>query len=81
MNGFSTQAENVADNGGLKASYRAYKKLVKKKGTSKLLPGLNLTQDQLFFLGYAQSWCSKLTKERAVLQVDSRPHSPGRFRF
>ncbi|GFO47310.1 endothelin-converting enzyme 1 [Plakobranchus ocellatus] len=81
LNGINTQGENVADSGGLKTTFRAYKKLVKRKGIDKLLPGLNLTHDQLFFLGYAQLWCSKLTKERAVLQVNSWRHSPGRFRI
>ncbi|GFO20601.1 endothelin-converting enzyme 1 [Plakobranchus ocellatus] len=81
LNGINTQGENVADNGGLKESYRAYKKLLKRKGTGKLLPGLNLTQDQLFFLSAAQIWCGKQTKESAILQVDSQDHSPGRFRI
>jgi putative endopeptidase len=42
------------------------------------VPGL--TNDQLFFLGYAQSWCQLMTPERARLLVSVDPHSPARFR-
>ncbi|KAK3784342.1 hypothetical protein RRG08_017916, partial [Elysia crispata] len=80
VNGINTQGENVADNGGLKESWRAYKKLVKEKGEEKRLPGLGLTHDQVFFLGYAQIWCDKMTKQRAILSLSNGVHSPGRFR-
>lgn len=53
----SLQGENIADNGGLKQAYRAYKKYEATHGEEKMrLPGLNLTNDQLFFLNYAQVW-------------------------
>ena len=45
------------------------------------LPGLmNLTEQQLFFLSYAQLWCAKSTREDAVGRLLSDPHSPPRFR-
>lgn len=54
INGRSTKGENIADNGGLKQAYRAYKKYERFHPAPQRLPGVNLTQDQLFFLNYAQ---------------------------
>ncbi|KAL8588014.1 hypothetical protein ACOMHN_026131 [Nucella lapillus] len=54
IDGKLTQGENIADNGGLKQAYRAYRKWVEKHGEERLLPGIGLTHDQLFFLNYAQ---------------------------
>ncbi|GFN96416.1 endothelin-converting enzyme 1 [Plakobranchus ocellatus] len=81
LNGINTQGENVADNGGLKESYRAYKKMTMEKDDAKLLPGLKLTHDQLFFLAFAQLWCHKSTKARAIVDVSNGVHSPGNFRL
>ncbi|GFO26258.1 endothelin-converting enzyme 1 [Plakobranchus ocellatus] len=81
LNGVKSQGENVADNGGLKGSYRAYKKLTAGKEDGKLLPGLNLTHDQLFFLSFAQQWCHKSTKARAIADVTNGKHVPGNFRI
>ncbi|KAK7002904.1 endothelin-converting enzyme 2, partial [Biomphalaria glabrata] len=41
----------IADNVGFKLSYGAYKNAFKSKHT---LPNLNLTEDQLFFVGMSQ---------------------------
>ena len=55
VNGLNTQSENIADNGGLRQAYRAFKRFEQKNPTrQKLLPGLaNYNSDQLFFLSYA----------------------------
>ncbi|RUS78118.1 hypothetical protein EGW08_014126, partial [Elysia chlorotica] len=81
VNGITTQGENVADNGGLKQSYRAYKRLMAKTGEPKRLPGLGLTNDQTFFLGYAQLWCMKMTDAMKRLIMLKNSHPPGEFRF
>ncbi|RUS80696.1 hypothetical protein EGW08_011519, partial [Elysia chlorotica] len=80
VSGINTQGENVADNGGLKESFRAYKKLVALKGEGQPLPGLGLTHDQLFFLSYAQMWCDKSTKLRTIQTLANGKHPPGRYR-
>jgi len=52
VNGNTTIGENIADNGGLKAAFHAYKEHSAEWDLP--LPGLNLTQDQIFFLSFAQ---------------------------
>ncbi|XP_059475395.1 neprilysin-1-like [Neocloeon triangulifer] len=80
VNGRMTQGENIADNGGLKQSYRAYKKWVAKYGEEPRLPGISLTHDQLFFLNYAQIWCGLMRPEDALTKIRSSVHSPGPIR-
>jgi len=80
VNGKMTQGENIADNGGLKQSYRAYKKWVHLNGEESLLPGLNLTHEQLFFLNYAQIWCGSMRPEDAETKLMSSVHPPGPIR-
>ncbi|KAF3420991.1 hypothetical protein E2986_13213 [Frieseomelitta varia] len=80
INGRMTQGENIADNGGLKQSFRAYKKWVSIHGEEPLLPGVNLTHDQLFFLNYAQIWCGSMRPEDALTKIRSSVHSPGPIR-
>ncbi|XP_023238292.1 neprilysin-1-like isoform X1 [Centruroides sculpturatus] len=80
VNGKMTQGENIADNGGLKQAYRAYKKWVSREGEELSLPGLNLTHDQLFFLNYAQIWCGSMRPEEAKNKISSSVHSPGPIR-
>ncbi|XP_076318577.1 neprilysin-1-like [Tachypleus tridentatus] len=80
VNGKMTQGENIADNGGLKQSYRAYKKWVQKHGKEPLLPGLHLNHDQLFFLNYAQIWCGTMRPEDSLSKIRSSVHSPGPIR-
>ncbi|XP_071527173.1 endothelin-converting enzyme homolog isoform X2 [Panulirus ornatus] len=80
LNGKLTLGENIADNGGLKASFRAYQEWVQENGEEKALPGIHLNHQQLFFLGFAQVWCSSITKEAAHLEIMKDSHVPGKFR-
>lgn len=81
INGRTTVGENIADNGGLKQSFRAYKNWIHKRGYEEpLLPGLNFTHDQLFFLGFAQVWCGNMRPQYAHNRILTGAHSPGRFR-
>ncbi|KAL5264203.1 hypothetical protein ACHWQZ_G005326 [Mnemiopsis leidyi] len=81
VNGNLTLGENIADNGGVKQSYIAYQNWVKRNGEEPTLPGLNLTNEQAFFLSYAQIWCQKKTKEAFQKMTKEDPHSPGIFRI
>jgi len=80
INGRMTQGENIADNGGLKQAYRAYRKWVLRHAEEPQLPGLNLSHDQLFFLNYAQIWCGTMRPEDALTKIRSSVHSPGPIR-
>ncbi|VDD80380.1 unnamed protein product [Mesocestoides corti] len=54
VDGHLTLSENIADNGGIKAAYRAFLKLQEEEGTHHKIPGLNMTFNQLFFISFAQ---------------------------
>ncbi|KAI4454811.1 zinc metalloprotease family m13 neprilysin-related [Holotrichia oblita] len=80
LNGNQTLGENIADNGGLKAAYHAYLEYTKGKPDPPPLPGIDLTHKQLFFLAFAQVWCSTVTVETANLEIVKDPHSPAKYR-
>ncbi|NXV89081.1 NEP protein, partial [Calonectris borealis] len=80
LSGINTLGENIADNGGIRQAYKAYKNFVKKHGKEKLLPGLEMNHKQLFFLNFAQVWCGTYRPEYAVNSIKTDVHSPGKFR-
>jgi endothelin-converting enzyme len=62
VNGRLTLGENIADAGGLSAAFQAWKKR-EAEHANEDLPGLgDFTQDQLFFVSYANWWCGKSRK-------------------
>ncbi len=77
LNGQLTAGENIADNGGVKLAFNAYREL--RKGQRPIVAD-GKTEDQLFFLAVGQAWCAKSREEitRMLAQVD--PHSPPKFR-
>jgi predicted metalloendopeptidase len=79
VNGKLTLGENIADLGGLKEAYLAYRQYEEEHGQSAPLLE-ELTNDQLFFVAFAQTWCSKTTPEEERKRVVIDPHSPARFR-
>ncbi len=79
LNGTLTAGENIADVGGMKQAWLAYKAWSKRNGGPG--PGLaGFTPDQLFFLGHAQSWCTVSTPEDARRRVAVDVHSPSKER-
>uniref|UniRef100_A0A672G5A4 Neprilysin n=1 Tax=Salarias fasciatus TaxID=181472 RepID=A0A672G5A4_SALFA len=80
LNGNNTLGENIADNGGIRQAYQAYKDYVKQHGEEPPLPGIDLSHDQLFFLNFAQVWCGTHRPEQAVNSIKVDVHSPGKFR-
>jgi endothelin-converting enzyme/membrane metallo-endopeptidase-like protein 1 len=50
----NTVGENIADNGGLRESFKAYELYVKKHGEPQRLPYVSqYSPEQVFFLSYA----------------------------
>eukprot|EP00051_Salpingoeca_urceolata_P004939 m.69033 g.69033 ORF g.69033 m.69033 type:complete len:765 (+) comp13948_c0_seq3:113-2407(+) len=79
VNGKMTLGENIADNGGLTESFRAF--LNSGLASDERLPGLeHLTQEQLFFLSYGQVWCANRRPEEALRLLLVDVHSPPQFR-
>ncbi len=71
VNGKLTLGENIADQGGLKLAYDAYRALGGRG------PGTGgFTPEQLFFVSFAQSWCTKRRPDLARLLANVDPHSP-----
>ncbi|XP_017117565.1 neprilysin-1 [Drosophila elegans] len=70
IDGKQTIDENIADNGGLRQAMMAYRshmeQQLKEPGQEKIserMPGLDLTPDQLFFLGFTQVYCAEYEEE------------------
>ncbi|XP_021099137.1 membrane metallo-endopeptidase-like 1 isoform X1 [Heterocephalus glaber] len=80
VNGFSTLGENIADNGGVRQAFKAYLKWMAEGGKDQLLPGLELTYKQLFFVNYAQVWCGSYRPEFAIQSIKTDVHSPLKYR-
>ena len=73
-NGNFTMGENIADHGGLRVAYSAFKKTEQGK-SDKLIDGF--TPDQRFFLSYANVWANNITKEEMLRRTKVDPHSLG----
>ncbi|XP_035221572.1 neprilysin-2-like [Stegodyphus dumicola] len=80
VNGVNTQGENIADNGGLKAAYWAFRTRSLFGGTGPMLPGLKYTPNQLFWISAAQVYCSKITPEFEKFNIMAGSHTPQKFR-
>jgi putative endopeptidase len=78
VNGALTVGENIADLGGLKLAFAAYRELRAPKST---VPSDGFTDDQLFFLSFAQTFCRKarLSWSRWALTHDA--HAPSKTRI
>ena len=77
INGHQTLGENIADVGGLRVAYEAFKMATAGK---KLASIDGFTPDQRFFIAFAQSWRTNERPQQIRLQVASDVHSPVRWR-
>ncbi|XP_048581157.1 endothelin-converting enzyme homolog [Nematostella vectensis] len=75
LNGKQTLGENIADNGAIKQAFMAYKTWVKQHGEEPLLPGLNYTNDQLFFISAAQVDCGSIRPQTARKKIELGTHT------
>ncbi|KAG5681590.1 hypothetical protein PVAND_011006 [Polypedilum vanderplanki] len=63
-NGRNTLEGNIADNGSLKAVYASYKRWIAENGKEKPLPALNFSNEQFFWISFAQLFCSVSRPEK-----------------
>lgn len=77
VNGQLTLGENIADLGGLTIAYYAYK-LSLGNEKSPVIDGF--TGEQRFFIGWAQIWRRKYTREELIRRLKTDPHSPSEYR-
>ncbi|EPB78565.1 peptidase family M13 [Ancylostoma ceylanicum] len=81
INGKLTQGENIADSGGLKQAFSAYRNYLKKHGEERRIKGLEqFNNEQMFFLGYALTWCGQETKDSMIYSILTNRHPPDRYR-
>lgn len=77
VNGSLTLGENIADLGGLRIAYYAYKRSLSGKKKENLN---GFTPEQRFFLSFAQIWKVNFTDSFLKVQIFTDPHSPGKYR-
>ncbi|KAF8770125.1 Neprilysin-1 like protein [Argiope bruennichi] len=84
VDGTLTLGENIADNGGVRNAFKAFRLHLALSGEGlnyrKRLPGLSASPEQLFFLGYASIWCANMTHKYAMGFKENDNHSPNKIR-
>lgn len=75
----------MADAGGIEQAFRAWQDRFHSDHEGKtfanyLLPGIEYTREQLFFIAYAQGWRRNIKPAEAVKRIRTDPHSPTNFR-
>ena len=78
LNGRLTLGENIADLGGLKLAFAAFRKAA--EGRPRPADAGGPGPEQRFFLGYAQAWRYQAREETVRTRVLTDPHAPPRFR-
>jgi len=80
LNGKLTLGENTADNGGLRIAYLALLDTLAPEGKSINEKIDGYTEEQRYFIGFAQVWCQNQTEQSARQSALVDPHSPGKWR-
>ncbi len=78
INGKFTLGENIGDLGGVLGAYDGLQKFYKENGRPENIDGL--TPEQRFFMSWATVWRTKQRDESLRTQIQTDPHSPGRYR-
>ncbi|KAH9503343.1 hypothetical protein Btru_072783 [Bulinus truncatus] len=79
LKGLQTLAENIADNGGIRIAYYAFKKWKEENEEELPLPEIGLTHDQLFFLSFAQFYCDNISPEMRHYLITVDNHALNKF--
>jgi predicted metalloendopeptidase len=78
VQGRLTLGENIADLGGVKMAFKAYRSV--RKDAPKVYVADGFTEDQQFFLSAGQAWCNKDRPAEIQRRLTVDPHSPPKFR-
>ena len=76
-NGRYTLGENIADQGGLRVAYTAFKKTQQGQSEDKID---GFTPDQRFYLAYANVWAGNITEQEILRRTKTDVHSLGKWR-
>ncbi|HTL34148.1 MAG TPA: M13 family metallopeptidase [Kofleriaceae bacterium] len=79
LNGDLTAGENIADIGGVKLAFSAYRTLRSSAPETVVADGF--TEDQQFFLSTGQVWCAKERPEFEKMLATVDEHSPPKWRI
>jgi len=77
VNGQLTLSENIADAAGLSAAYDAYRE---SRGTTSTEHAGGFSDDQAFFLSWAQVWRTKMREPLLRQLIVTDGHAPDRYR-
>ncbi len=78
VNGRLTLGENIADLGGVKVAFKAYRSL--RKDAAKLYVADGYNEDQQFFIAVGQAWCSRDRPAEVQRRLTADEHAPPKFR-
>jgi putative endopeptidase len=78
VNGRLTLGEDIADLGGVKMAFKAYRSL--REDAAKVYVADGYTEDQQFFIAVGQAWCSKDRPAEVQRRLTVDPHAPPKFR-
>ena len=78
VNGELTLGENLADHGGVKIAFHAFKN---KLGDKDIIEKSKFTPNQRFFISWAIVWRCNITDEEADKRLLTDPHSPNVLRI
>ena len=85
VNGKLTVNENLADNGGVALAFLAHQRYAREHrlrhggaDAPRVVP--SLSNDQLFFVAFAQNWCAKTEPPMAETALHTDVHSPPEVR-
>ena len=78
IQGQLTVGENIADMGGVKMAFKAFRALRKDAAKTYIADGF--TEDQQFFLAVGQAWCARERPADIERRLTVDPHAPPKFR-
>lgn len=89
MNGNTTKNENMADLGGIKIAYKAYKHWHEKKFQNSLddieeprIPGFEkYSNDQMFWISFARTFCEHQDRDSLKDAIMNDTHTINEFRI